>query len=47
MGLLAAIVLDGCGVIRTIHQLHKSHRRIIALTETHFQDAEITALRVA
>ena len=44
MGLLAAVVLNSCRVIRTIDQFYKRHRCIITLTETHFQDTEITAI---
>ena len=42
--LLSAVVLNSCRVIGTIDQFHKGHRCIIALTETHLQDTEITTI---
>jgi len=43
-GLLAAVILNGCRMVRTIYQLNESHRCIIALTETHFQNPEVTTI---
>src|SRR5882672_10490573 len=37
----------GCfGHVGAIEQFHKRHRRIVALAETEFQDAQITAIAI-
>src|SRR3569832_462868 len=44
--LCLACIFYRLGGFRTIHQLYKCHRRIIALAETHLQNAQIAAVTV-